>query len=105
MPNKQIITLEEVSEARRVLARTLRDFRNFSCEATLTMLIIRLFETIQLICSYEENKCANYKSVKDKISSEVPVSFIYMRNSLVHEMKNIKDFRYFINSNLILTAI
>lgn len=49
MPNKQVVTFEEVFEAKRVLARTLRDFRDFPCEATLTLLIIRLFETIQLV--------------------------------------------------------
>ncbi len=56
MPNKQIVTIEEVFEAKRVLARTLRDFREFPCESTLTLLIIRLFEAIQLVCSYEGKK-------------------------------------------------
>lgn len=100
MPNKQVVTMEEVSEAKRVLARTLRDFRNFPCEATLTLLIIRLFETVQLICSYEEKRCANYKCVKNRIFSEVPTAFTDMRNSLVHEMKNIEDFSKFIYDNL-----
>lgn len=100
MPNKQVVTFEEVSEAKRVLARTLRDFRNFPCEATLTLLIIRLFETVQLICSQKENKCANYKCVKNWIFSKVPTAFTYMRNSLIHEMKNIEDFSKFIYDNI-----
>ncbi len=100
MPNKQIVTIEEVFEAKRVLARTLRDFREFPCESTLTLLIIRLFEAIQLVCSYEEKRCANYKSVKNKIFSKVPTAFTNMRNSLVHEMKNINDFNKFVSDNL-----
>ncbi len=31
MSNKQIVTIEEVFEAKRVLTRTLRDFREFPC--------------------------------------------------------------------------
>lgn len=100
MPNKQVVTFEQVSEAKRVLARTLRDFRNFPCEATLTLLLIRLFETVQLICSYEEKRCANYNCVKNRISSGTPTAFTYMRNSLIHEMKNIEDFSKFIYDNL-----
>ncbi len=101
MPNKQVVTFEEVFEAKRALARTLRDFRDFPCEATLTLLIIRLFETIQLVCSYKENKCANYKCVKNRISAKVPTAFTDMRNSLVHEMKNVGDFDKFIKTYLI----
>lgn len=100
MPNKQVVTLEEVIEAKRVLFRTLRDFREYPCESTLTLLIIRLFETIQFVCSYEEKTSANYKYVKSKVPSKVPTAFTYMRNSLVHEMKNIKDFSMFISDNL-----
>lgn len=101
MPTKQVVTMGEVSEAKRVLARTLKDFRNFPCEATLTLLIIRLFETVQLICSYEENKCANYNCVKNQVFSETPTAFTYMRNSLIHEMKNIGNFNKFIKTYLI----
>jgi len=100
MPNKQIVTIEEVLEARRVLVRTLRDFREHPCESTLTLLIIRLFETIQLVCSYEENKCTNYNCVKNKIFSNSPISFSNLRNSFVHEMKNIGDFDTFVKDNL-----
>ncbi len=48
----------------------------------------------------KKKRCANYKSVKNKIFSKVPTAFTNMRNSLVHEMKNINDFNKFVSDNL-----
>lgn len=100
MSAKQAIDEKEVSEAKRVLLRTLRDFRQFPCESTLSLLIIRLFETVQIICSYWEGSYANYKCVKKYVDSKIPTAFTYMRNSLVHEMAKLEDFAKFLRKNL-----
>lgn len=101
LDNKQIVSLDDVLTARCVLIKTLGNFRNFTCESTLSLLLIRLFETLQFVQKYEEHNCPDYSYKKNRVEHKEVLG--YVRNSLVHDVWCIGDFKQFIINNL--TAI
>lgn len=98
LENRWLITNSEVSEAKRVLARTLKDFRNFPCEATLTLLLVRLFETMHMVQSYREHNCIDYSYKENRVENKE--IFGFMQNSLAHSVWVIGDFKQFVKGNL-----
>ena len=98
LDNRWLLTNSGVSAAKEVLTRTWKDFRKFPCESTLTLLLVRLFETIHMVQSYKEHSCIDYSYKENSVENKE--IFDFMRNSLVHNMWVIGDFIQFVKSNL-----
>ncbi len=99
LDNRVSIVADEVSVAKAFLKRTLQDFRNFPCESTVSLLLIRLFETMQMIRNYEERYSIDYDCARYRVPRKEV--FARMRNALVYCIWEIDDFSKFIKGSLI----
>jgi len=99
LDNRVSVIDKEVFVVKTFLKRTLQDFRNFPCELTVSLLLIRLFETMQMIQNYEERYSIDYDC--DRYRMHRKEVFACMRNALVHCVWEIGDFSKFIKDSLI----
>ncbi|KSV58752.1 hypothetical protein [Acetivibrio ethanolgignens] len=102
MPTREVLTEEIVVKCKNFLKDVLHDFYELPCCASLSYLLIILYEVAIVVYSYKysERKTATYTCVKSKLpKTEGHTTFVTLRDNLTHNFYTIENlYKYVLTS-------
>ena len=94
MPEKYKVEEWMLSRMRELLKRTYNLWLQSKSEATLSLLLIRLYEVGVAFYGYyfNSNQKANFGALRFKVGKSGSIRLKDLRNDLVHNMENVRNF-------------
>lgn len=94
MPEKYKVEAWMLERMREVLIRSYEDWKTSKSEATLSLLLIRLYEVGVAFYGYNfnDNSMANFGALKARVGKFGSIRLKDLRNDLVHNMENVRNF-------------